>query len=192
MRLTSCLSCQGWSHFPGDVELSVLKSGKTWATWDELVFLFTTNMVSCQPLKKRFHSKPVVKVAKVANLGSYLVGAQTQTSCESGARLQSTRGLSCWRSPRGQQLHCLGLPGWAWLSRKWLQPSLFTKATKKWPQKSSYFRGLGPWIYHQILPLGQAWEGWVQPLACRDLSKWTDCRQQWPGHPAMLWAWRVS
>ena len=111
MRLTSCLSFQDWSHFPGDVELSVLKSGKTWATWDELVILFTTNMVSCQPLKKRFHSKPVVKVAKVANLGSYFVGAQTRTSCESWAQLQSTRGLNCRRSPRGQQLHCLGLPG---------------------------------------------------------------------------------
>lgn len=34
----------GLESFPGDAELSVLKSGKTWATWNELVILFLTNM----------------------------------------------------------------------------------------------------------------------------------------------------
>lgn len=110
MRLTSCLSFQGWRHFPGDVELSVLKPGKTWATWDELVILFPTNMVSCQLLKKRFHSEPMLKVARVAILGSYFDGAQTQTSCELGAQVQSTWGLSHQRDSRGWELHCLGLP----------------------------------------------------------------------------------
>lgn len=69
--------------------------------------------------------------------------------------------------------------------RNGCNPPSSLKPPKKCSQKCSYFRGWGPESIFRYCPLGQAWMGWVQPLVCRDLSKWTDCRQQWTGDPAM-------
>lgn len=92
-------------------DLSVLKPGKAWANWDELVILFPTNMVSCQLPKKRFHSEPVVKVARATVLSSSLDGAQNQSGSELGSSAAKPLGAQSPAEPeRLVAALCLGLP----------------------------------------------------------------------------------
>lgn len=65
LRVTNCPCFPGMRLFPWDAGLSVLKPGKAWANWDELVMLFHTNIGSCQWLNEIFHSKPMFMVRRV-------------------------------------------------------------------------------------------------------------------------------
>lgn len=101
-------------EFPWDAELSVLKPGKAWTNWDELVILFSTNIKTCQRLDERFYSKPVFTVARGNLFWVDILMGPSPTSKQQGlgslvARHLGAQSLRDYAGPG--MVFYLGLPG---------------------------------------------------------------------------------
>lgn len=95
LRGTNCPRFSGMEEFPWEVGLSVLKPGKAWASWDELVVLFPANIKTCQQFRESFHSKPVLAVTKGKLFwAGIFMGPPNQSRVGQGTWLQGMWALS--------------------------------------------------------------------------------------------------